>query len=142
MNCEDRRWFAILGLIFKIPAMNYIIEPTRTTPFVNIDFEAGVFEMKGVSSPENSIAFFDPIFEAIDSYSKDSLEVNMAMEYFNTSSSKCIFQILKSVKKMHDKGTNIIINWIYDEEDEDMKEVGEDYCDILDLEMNYMALSL
>ncbi len=121
--------------------MKYIIEPTRTTPFVSIDKESGIFEMKGVSSPENTIEFFNPIFKEVETYDLDRLEFNMALEYFNTSSSKCIFQLLKSVKKLSAAGKQVVINWIYDEEDEDMREVGEDYCDLLDLEMNYMTIS-
>ncbi|MCR9249796.1 MAG: DUF1987 domain-containing protein [bacterium] len=122
--------------------MNYVIEPTRNTPFVNFDFDAGVFELKGISSPENSLDFYNPIFEAVDNFNNEKLEVNMALEYFNTSSSKCLYQIFKSIKKLHTGGTQVVVNWIYDEEDEDMREVGEDYSDILDLEMNYMALSV
>ena len=122
--------------------MNYIIEPTRNTPFVNLNPDAGIFELKGISSPENSLDFYNPIFEAVDQYSSESLEVNMALEYFNTSSSKCIYQLFKSIKKLNTSGTKVVVNWIYDEEDEDMREVGEDYSDILDLDMNYMALSV
>ena len=63
--------------------------------------------------------------------------VEMAFIHFNTSSSKCLFDIFKHIKKLETKGVTIEVNWHYDEFDEDMREVGEDYADILDLEFSY-----
>jgi len=123
--------------------MKYIVEPTRNTPFVNFDYELGLLELKGISSPENSLDFYNPVFKAVDQYNttnNSSLEVNMALEYFNTSSSKCLYQIFKGIKKLRENGRQVIINWMYDADDEDMKEVGEDYSDILGLDFNYMEL--
>jgi hypothetical protein len=123
--------------------MKYQIEPTRNTPFVNFDYELGLLELKGISSPENSLEFYNPVFKAVDNYTttdNNFLEVNMALEYFNTSSSKCIYQIFKGIKRLRENGREIIINWMYDADDEDMKEVGEDYSDILGLDFNYMEL--
>lgn len=123
--------------------MKYQIEPTRNTPFVNFDYELGLLELKGISSPENSLEFYNPVFKAVDNYTttdNNCLEVNMALEYFNTSSSKCIYQIFKGIKRLRENGREIIINWMYDADDEDMKEVGEDYSDILGLDFNYMEL--
>lgn len=123
--------------------MKYLIEPTRNTPFVNFDYASGLLELKGVSSPENSLEFYNPVFQAVDKYRElgmQSLEVNMALEYFNTSSSKCLYQIFKGIKRIAEGGRSVVINWMYDTDDEDMREVGEDYSDILGLEFNYLEM--
>ena len=123
--------------------MKYLIEPTRNTPFINFDYGSGILELKGVSSPENSLEFYNPVFKAVDKYREmgmENLEVNMALEYFNTSSSKCLYQIFKGIKRIADGGRSVVINWMYDIDDEDMREVGEDYSDILGLEFNYMEM--
>lgn len=123
--------------------MKYLIEPTRNTPFVNFDYNSGILELKGISSPENSLEFYNPVFKAVDKYKelgKNQLEVNMALEYFNTSSSKCIYQIFKGIKRLSEAGSSVVINWMYDSDDEDMREVGEDYSDILGLEFNYLEM--
>jgi len=52
---------------------------------------------------------------------------------FNTSSAKCIYEILKKVKSFDKFGTKIRVNWYYEEYDEDMLECGEDFSDLLSL---------
>ncbi len=64
--------------------------------------------------------------------------MDFAFEYFNTSSSKCLFDIFRQLKKMQMSGTNISVNWYYEAHDEDMLEAGEDYDDIVDLNFNFV----
>lgn len=112
------------------------IDGTPKTPTVEMDIDSGVIEIKGRSIPENSIDFYRPIVEWLDQYSDSPLsetKVNIQLEYFNTSSSKCILDVFKKLeqvfKKNGDKG--VVINWFYEEDDEDMLEAGEDYQSIL-----------
>jgi len=58
-------------------------------------------------------------------------EVNVQLEYFNTSSSKCILDVFKKLEAIHKSGNEVIINWYYEEDDEDMLEAGEDYESII-----------
>jgi hypothetical protein len=54
--------------------------------------------MEGRSIPENVIDFYQPILRWIDEYAQNPLPetlVHMKFEYFNTSSSKRIFDIMK-----------------------------------------------
>jgi len=106
------------------------IEGTPKTPTVNFDPDSAVMELKGRSIPENSIEFYKPVVDALDEYSKDPKEatkVNIQLEYFNTSSSKCILDLFKKLEGIHNSGKEVTINWFYEEDDEDMLEAGEDY---------------
>ena len=70
-----------------------LIEGSAKTPTVKFDAKEGVIEIKGRSIPENSIEFYKPLVEWLEEYGPESLEltqVNVQLEYFNTSSSKCI----------------------------------------------------
>jgi hypothetical protein len=119
------------------------LEPTRVTPLINFDPNEGILELKGRSSPENSILFYQRLIDALDSFIEsdhEHLVANFAFEYFNTSSSKCLFDVFKRLAKLQDDGKNLIINWFYEEDDEDMMEAGEDYCDLLDLEFNFVEI--
>ena len=119
------------------------IEPTRTTPLVKFDPDEGVLEMKGRSSPENSIEFYQRIIDGLDAYASSGnaeFTANLAFEYFNTSSSKCLFDVFKKLSKIEESGKKITINWYYEEGDDDMMEAGEDYSDLLDLNFNFMEL--
>ncbi len=115
------------------------IQPTRNTPAVLLDPNRGVFKIFGRSSPENSIQFYDPIKDVIaNNINGDTFDVRIKMEYFNTSSSKCIYDLLKEIKALSDKGKEVIVRWYYEEDDEDMLEAGEDYSDLLDLPFKFI----
>lgn len=119
------------------------IEPTRVTPLVNFDPEEGILEIKGRSSPENSILFYQRIIDGLDAFAqseKDQFTASFSFEYFNTSSSKCLFDVFKRLGRIGENGKSIIINWYYEEDDEDMMEAGEDYADLLDLEFNFLEI--
>lgn len=112
------------------------IEGTSKTPTVVFDSQEGFLELKGRSIPENSIEFYKPIVESLNDYSdgpKETTKVNIQLEYFNTSSSKCILDLFKKLESIHKAGNEVIINWFYEEDDEDMLEAGEDYEAIIDL---------
>ncbi|MFW6249373.1 MAG: DUF1987 domain-containing protein [Bacteroidota bacterium] len=111
------------------------IEGTPKTPAVKFDAEQGVIEIKGRSIPENSIEFYKPMVDWLDEYAKNpknQTTVNVQLEYFNTSSSKCILDVFKKLESIHKTQQNeVLINWYYEEDDEDMLEAGEDYESII-----------
>ena len=111
------------------------IEGTPKTPTVNFSPESGVLEIKGRSIPENAVEFYKPLVDWIENYgggAKSETQVNIQLEYFNTSSSKCILDVFKKLESINGK-TNISINWYYEEDDEDMLEAGEDYQAIINI---------
>jgi len=110
------------------------IEGTPKTPMVKFDGETGKIEIKGRSIPENSIEFYKPLVEWLDEYGKGPqklTDVHVQLEYFNTSSSKCILDVFKKFETIVKAGHEVIINWYYEEDDEDMLEAGEDYQSIV-----------
>ncbi|MDX9697003.1 MAG: DUF1987 domain-containing protein [Bacteroidales bacterium] len=110
------------------------IEGTPKTPSVSFDANTGIIEIKGRSIPENSIEFYRPLVEWLEEYSKEPQKlttVNIQLEYFNTSSSKCILDVFKKLETIKKAKNEVIINWYYEEDDEDMLEAGEDYESII-----------
>jgi len=120
--------------------MKYIKRATRITPEVKIDLEEGSIKLSGRSSPENSQAFYAPLMRILRSKKINSTQVQMdfAFEYFNTSSSKCLFDIFRQLKKMQVDGRQIHVNWFFEAHDQDMLEAGEDYDDIVKLDFNFV----
>ncbi len=109
------------------------IEGTPKTPSVKFIASEGSLEIKGRSIPENSIEFYKPLMDWIEQYSASPQKetvVNIQLEYFNTSSSKCILDLFKKLEVINDQ---IVINWYYEEDDEDMLEAGEDYDAIINI---------
>lgn len=121
-----------------------VLEGSPKTPTVNFDAGAGLLELKGRSIPENSIEFYKPLFDWIDSYAgspQSATTVNIVLEYFNTSSSKCILDFFKKLEALNNGGnTEVTVNWHYEEDDEDMLEAGEDYQAIIDLKVNMIEV--
>jgi len=113
-----------------------IREGTPKTPYVRLDGENGLVEIKGRSIPENSVEFYKPLIDWLEKYGNEpsnETNVNIQLEYFNTSSSKCILDIFKRLELIHKKGNPVEINWYYEEDDEDMFEAGEDYQSIISI---------
>ena len=115
----------------------YAIEGTPKTPTISFDIQGGVLEIKGRSIPENSIEFYKPLIDWLEKYSgkpKADTVVNIQLEYFNTSSSKCILDVFKKLEAINKGGqSSVVINWHYEEDDEDMSEAGEDYQAIINV---------
>jgi len=113
-----------------------IIEGTPKTPSVHFDSTSGILQLKGRSIPENSIEFYKPLVEWLDEYAskpQPKTAVNIQLEYFNTSSSKCLLDLFKKLESMHKGGSDIMIKWYYEEDYEDMLEAGEDYQSIINI---------
>ncbi len=113
-----------------------IKEGTSDRPGIILDKDNGKFEFSGKSLPENPSDFFAPVFKWIKEYSKSpnkSTRIKFKMIYFNTASSKIILDILEKFERIQEDGYEVIVEWYYSEEDEDMEEAGEEYSEIIEL---------
>ena len=120
--------------------MIYHKEATRTTPGIDVDMNEGSIKLFGRSSPENSTLFYSPLLDILksDNVNLTKLDVDIRLEYFNTSSSKCLYDIFKQLKRFETIGIELKINWYYEPMDEDMFEAGEDYSELHDLKFNFV----
>lgn len=123
--------------------MKYVRRATKNTPEIIIDLTGGSIELRGRSSPENSLMIYAPLLKVLRSNRMNmaDIKIDVRLEYFNTSSSKCIYDIFRQLKRMEGCGTNVTINWYYDPVDEDMLESGQDYYDILGMNFRFLELA-
>lgn len=114
----------------------HIIE-TDETPMVLLDADNLQFEFSGKSLPEDVTSFYGPVLDWIDDYADEMGDEEAIFKfnliYFNTASSKMILDIFMAIEGMVEDGKNVSVEWIYDEDDEDMEEAGEEYSDIVDV---------
>ena len=117
-----------------------IIEPTFNSPSVILDPGSSRFEFSGESRPENVRKFYLPILEWLEKFADEQkgsssklskLLVQFDFEYFNSTSAKYILDIFKALNVLNDLGIEIQVKWLYEEDDEDMLEAGEDYESII-----------
>jgi hypothetical protein len=119
---------------------NLLIASTKRTPEVNFSTD-GRLKISGRSIPEDPNQFYDKLFEWVFYYCQEATPtttIDIALEYFNSGSSKAILEILRALVDTAKKGKQISINWYYEEGDDDILERGEYYESILDVKFNFI----
>jgi hypothetical protein len=119
------------------------LEATPKTPSIEFDQAQGLLEIKGRSNPENTLDFYRPLVAWVDEYVQEPPEmttVNVHLEHFNTSSSKSILELFKALEPLKKSDQNIVINWFYEGDDEDILEAGENYEAITGLPFRMVAI--
>ncbi len=127
------------------------IEPVEFTPKVVFDPEKHYFEIAGKSRPEDVSGFYEPVLNWLNNYMKEviespekiytednPMEFNFKFEYFNSASSKMIFDILKKIRYFNNEGLPIKINWHYFEDDEDIMDSGEELSKLVKIPFNFI----
>src|SRR5688572_10312649 len=106
------------------------LEGTADTPKIILDKGRSIFEISGRSLPEDSADFYKPVLEWIEAYTREPNPVTefvFKLEYFNTSSSKLILDILSALEAIG----GMKIEWCYPEDDEDMEEAGKEFSELV-----------
>jgi len=107
---------------------NLKLEKTKET--LAVDFNVnGICTIEGSSFPENTSEFFKPLLEWFQNYMleiTDKIELNLKFDYLNSSSIKFVSDIIDKLEIYYKSGGQIEINWYYEENDEDIHEMGED----------------
>jgi hypothetical protein len=128
-----------------------IIKATSNTPKVILDPDEMVFEISGECRPKDASKFYMPILKWLDELGqaltkhKDSeawFEFNFNFEYFNSLSAKYILDICKKLSRFHSEGNNINIKWHYEEDDDDMYEVGQEMSRISKIPFEFVEVKL
>ncbi|NOR34069.1 MAG: DUF1987 domain-containing protein [Bacteroidales bacterium] len=126
-----------------------IFEPTANSPRIVLDPENRNFEFSGESRPENVRKFYLPILEWLEAYTAEQdklrddertfgLLCQFNFEYFNSTSAKYILDIFKSLNALSALGIGLEIKWLYEEDDEDMLEVGQEMSRMSKLSFEYI----
>jgi len=107
--------------------LNY--QPTDCLPFVDFD-PNGKLKIEGKSIPEDATKLFNPLILFIDELSADNVIFDINLIYFNTASSKKIMEMLRHLDA-NNKVSDILVNWHFEEGDEDSVETAEIFEELL-----------
>lgn len=116
------------------------IEETPDSPGILLDMEKALFEINGQSLPEDVNRFFKPVLVWFRNYVESPLpltELNIKLSYFNTATSKVLLDIFTLLEEMPGSREIVRINWHYSIYDEEMREAGQEYSEMVDLEFRY-----
>lgn len=125
-----------------------ILDASSNTPKIQLDPVNKIYEISGESRPENVKDLYEPILKWLDDYrthlsskvEKDPIVFKMFLEYFNSSSAKYILNITKKLFEFISAGIPVTIDWCYIEDDEDMKETGEEMERMSKVPFNYIEV--
>jgi len=118
------------------------IAETNNTPHVILDADSGIFLIEGKSFPEDSKEFYAPILDWMDGLKATppkSFKINFNLFYLSSSSIISVKQLLQRVSDLKTAGTDTIIIWSYDDNDDDIKKTGEDYQKLTKLEFEFQV---
>lgn len=111
---------------------NLCIKKTGESP--RVEFSNGVLNIEGMSVMDDPMEFYKPVLNHLESYSKNPValtQVNVKLAYFKTSTSRALLHIFHKVEEIYKQKNEAIINWNYEEGDENMLEAGEDFESII-----------
>ena len=120
------------------------IKATEVSPEIILDFDNNLFTIKGKSVVTEVDSFYRPILTWLEN-AEGSIDKEMNfvfdIEYFNIFSSKRILFILYKLAELRKSGAKINIIWNFSIDDDDMKEVGEDFACMVNLPFQFISNS-
>lgn len=108
------------------------IKHTDNTPEVFFDPRTNVLAFTGSCFPNNSIEFFEPVFNWLKGYGahfpQEPLKLIVAINYMNTAANKQLIILINELKQLRDAGafSRLDAIWIYELHDEDTEMGGRD----------------
>ena len=112
---------------------------------LELGFSAGgMIRISGRSIHENIFEFFKPVEDWVNEYIKNPADitcVDMSLEYFNSASAKLIIQLFQKISHVQLRNKKFIVNWYYEDGDEDILERGEYFSSVLNIPFNFIKVT-
>ena len=114
--------------------MAYRLEKQKTTstPYIMIDEEKSYMRLEGRSFHENVVEFFRDVNTWLDTYLEENFSTftfDFELNYFNSSTSKLLHNMLTKMDKHASGEKKVIVNWITTDDNDIIIECGEDFRD-------------
>ncbi|UCH12990.1 MAG: SiaC family regulatory phosphoprotein, partial [Bacteroidales bacterium] len=87
-------------------------------------------KLEGRALVEDAFKFFQPLITWAKEFNADEINIEVNLEYFNTSVSKQLLDLFRTFDGNPNNKT-INVKWLYEEGDDEMQESGEIYEDLL-----------
>ena len=105
------------------------IPQTVSTPLINFNPAERKLLISGESYPENSFEFYTPIIhwvkESLAAANGFTLDINVS--YMNSSSTKCMLDLLDLLEDAHQRDVMVSVIWRYDRENPRSLDLAEEF---------------
>ena len=112
-----------------------LIEETKGTPRVCLNSD-GEMHIEGRSLPEDPVLFYAPVLDWVRRCTVENVTLHIRLDYMNTSSSKEIYLFFKCIRA-NEHIKKAVVNWYYEEGDDDVYETGREFENISGLPFYY-----
>jgi hypothetical protein len=118
---------------------NIFIEPTSKTPQIDFNHLTGDLILSGRSIPENATGLYEPLYKWINEYvydPKQTTNLRLNLEYFNTASSIWLAKITRSLSRMKNPENVLFIHLYFsleDYDDMDTEEITDTLSHVVDI---------
>lgn len=118
------------------------IEATKSSPKVEYVEADKVLSITGESYPENSFEFFAPVFTWLREQLPllDQLTFQVHIRYMNSSSTKCMLDILDLLSERAQDGADVRVRWYYDAANERALDLAEEFKEDLEIPFDIVPL--
>ena len=123
---------------------NLYLKGTEETPEIVFDKDKPEFRVTGKSYMEDATAHYSQVIVWLEDYSKhpnETTHFKFELEYVNTASSKIVHDILDTLDNIYLNGHDVLVEWHYYEEDEDMLELGQEYEEIYEVPFKFEEIN-
>lgn len=120
-----------------------LLPATCNTPLIHFEPATWRFEVSGICVPENAGEFFEPVFNwlAVNArYLAPGSMFQFHLTYFNSTSLKALYHVLRYIKEANIMGAGLIVRWYVERDDEFMNESAALYTQMLELPMEVVEL--
>lgn len=121
------------------------LKPTYNSPSVIFDAQNGILEISGRSIPEHANMFYEKLILWVKQYALTNppkTEVNIKLDYLNSSSHKYLIELLEKLEPIHINGCQILINWYFEEDDDEIKETGKECSELVKVPFNFIPVAV
>jgi hypothetical protein len=119
------------------------IHHTKTTPSIVFDVAKNEFRITGRSIPADATVFYSPADKWAEKFTAtfEGKEISIAimLDHLNTGSVRSILTILTRFIRMKQRGKTVNIDWHYEQEDEDIRDKGEEMSMILEHPFRFIS---
>lgn len=124
---------------------NLLIKRTRYTPEFRFQTN-GKLQIVGFSIPENTLEVYSAPLTWLRDLRESSpvpIELDLKFDFLDSSSVRSVADMVKILNSLpENQFDHVKVNWFYEKEDEDMKEMGSDLSTLSKVEFNVIEMDV
>ena len=118
------------------------IQATTKTPEISMS-ATGIFRISGRCIPYEPDEFFEPLFGWAEEYCREPAEetvIEASIEYINGTNHGKLYRLLTKLKEATSSGRKMVINFTYEADDDQMRDLGLYWAEILKVPVNMIPV--